>query len=408
MYDFENIAPYQVLKCKRGEDHLSVQKQGHNLQQFKVGGPYYYGNDQTKPFYVGEIWVLAGEGNMQGLGYRTEPFTMKTLQQPVNHDKAFLYDSSEHWTFDGFTGKFSEALKFRGASLAPAFVNKFGEKHNGVPIGLIPCAQENSSLIDWEAVCEDPDMSLYNAMLDKTKKAGGDITGVLWYQGESDALDSTRAENYGESFQNWMSRLRQDLDQPELPIVFVQLGSHQFVSPEVKENWKKIQAAQFEMFGQSSYTAGVASVDAGLDSSCNLSASGLSLVGRRLALAADKAMKGKGASATPLPSYAFRQKFSQYYGLEHEEVMSVVINFKFLNSPWKLEPGQPVVGFSYDKSEIPILKAFVEDPKTGSVRLYLPEVVDGPLTINYGMQPGLANLINKDEEALPVFRDFQV
>ncbi|OBZ86789.1 hypothetical protein A0J61_05162, partial [Choanephora cucurbitarum] len=230
----------------------------------------------------------------------------------------------------------------------------------------------------------------------------------LWYQGESDAFDSARAKIYGKLFQAWVSQLREDLSQPNLPVVFVQIGPYNLESSEHRNNWKKIQAAQFEMFGQSPYTAGVASMDAMLDSSRDLSASGLSLVGRRLALAADKAMKGEGASATPLPLTAYRQRLSWNHEWHSLDVMSIYLKFKHLSSPWKLEPDQPVVGFSFGSFKTPITKAFVADAKKGSVRLYLHRVIEGPLVIHYGMQPGRANLVTQDGRALPAFANFPV
>ncbi|OBZ87591.1 hypothetical protein A0J61_04358, partial [Choanephora cucurbitarum] len=308
VYNYQDILPFQVLQREPGKDFAEVRKDELRDHKFKIGGPHYYYDGYGKPFYVGDIWVMAGENNMQGLGNKIDFFTMEELQQSVTHDAALLYDSSEHWRRfrqdpSHEPGKSRRVflrqdvksnffcpniLKPGGASLAPAFVNTLNDINSGIPIGLVACAKQNSTIDDWETNSKDPDSSLYGAMLDKIKKVGGRIAGVLWYQGESDAFDSARAKIYGKLFQAWVSQLREDLSQPNLPVVFVQIGPYNLESSEHRNNWKKIQAAQFEMFGQSPYTAGVASMDAMLDSSRDLSASGLSLVGRRLALAADK------------------------------------------------------------------------------------------------------------------------
>ncbi|KAI8367227.1 SGNH hydrolase-type esterase domain-containing protein [Choanephora cucurbitarum] len=421
-YEFENISPNQVLQREPDKDHTVFDHFGYD-RKYSIGGPHCYSHTN---FYVGDVWVMAGQNNMQGLGHKVDPFSMAELHQPVNHDKVFLYDSSEQWrkfnknpshelgkSISTINQKLRELntthsyeLRYRGASLAPAFVNMFKELCPELPIGLIACAQVHSTSADWDPTSKDPDTSLYGAMLNKIEKAGGKIAGVLWYQGESDIKDTSKAENYGAFFQKWISELRRDLDQPKLPIVFVQIGSLDLHIPELKENWKKIQEAQLKFFDQDPYIAGVASVDADLDSSYELSASGLSLVGRRLALAADKAMKGQGKSATPLPESASCQNFSQGHASTSVEIMTVCIAFKHLDSPWKIEPRQRVVGFSFGEAEIPILKAFVINAKTGTVRLYLPTVVKGPLMIHYGMHPGQANLVTQDGRALPAFRNF--
>ncbi|OBZ88023.1 hypothetical protein A0J61_03928 [Choanephora cucurbitarum] len=428
VFRLSDVAKHQVLQRDFDKDSISVLLEGGGTQELETGGLYYLIDDEDITFRVGDIWVMAGQDNMQGLGDIFDAFTMKNLQQPVRHDEVSLYDSSEHWRkFDqdplhelnksprtihhalpGLIAKHPHTLEFKGASLAPGFVNAFKEINADVPIGLVACAQEQSTSEVWKATNKGPKSSLYGIMLDKIGKIGGRVAGVLWYQGESDAIKSTKVDNYGLFFQSWISELRKDLNQPNLPVVFVQIGSHNIVSPEVKENWKKIQEAQFGFFGQSPYVAGVASLDAALDSSHILSAAGLSLIGKRLAYAADKAMKGQGDKATPLPLSAFRQKYTQHYETSSVEMMSINVKFKHLDSPWKLEPDQIVIGFSFGEQETPIIKAFVADAETGIVRLYLPKVIEEPLTLHYGMQPGQANLITKDGRALPAFRNFLV
>ncbi|KAI8367200.1 hypothetical protein EDC96DRAFT_507269 [Choanephora cucurbitarum] len=201
MYNFNDIQPHQVLLCDSNERFATVSGTGYTSKQFSIGGPHYFENDLEKPFYVGEIWVMAGGGNMQGQGYLTDPFTARSLQQPVNHDKVFLYNSLERWVkfekdpshelakspravhhgFSGATVYNSHALNFLGASLVPEFVNVCKESYNVDSIALIPCAQQGSTSKDWEATSKNECNSLYGTMLHKIRKAGGRITGVLWY-----------------------------------------------------------------------------------------------------------------------------------------------------------------------------------------------------------------------------------
>ena len=139
-----------------------------DLQQFDVGGPHYYFDDQrAKPFYVGDIRVMAGGDNMEGLDDMYDIFTFKTLEKPVYHDKAFLYNFLEEWqiftedpshvsalsprtvhqSFDNLNAISSQIHANIGASLAPAFVNTFKELSTQLPIGLVTCAQFSTLLV---------------------------------------------------------------------------------------------------------------------------------------------------------------------------------------------------------------------------------------------------------------------
>lgn len=62
---------------------------------------------------------------------------------------------------------------------------------------------------------------LYNAMIDPVRHYG--LAGVLWYQGESNAV---RAWEYRQSFPLLIQDWRNQLGQPELPFLFVQLASY--------------------------------------------------------------------------------------------------------------------------------------------------------------------------------------
>lgn len=53
--------------------------------------------------------------------------------------------------------------------------------------------------------------------------AGENLNFVLWWQGESDALSQTSATSYGDNLIELVSRLRTELDLPELIVVAVQI-----------------------------------------------------------------------------------------------------------------------------------------------------------------------------------------
>jgi hypothetical protein len=71
--------------------------------------------------------------------------------------------------------------------------------------------------------------TLYRGMLRRARAAqatspGGQIDALLWYQGETDALDEGAAEAYEGALDSLLTSLRADLGQPELPVLLVNVG----------------------------------------------------------------------------------------------------------------------------------------------------------------------------------------
>jgi hypothetical protein len=88
-------------------------------------------------------------------------------------------------------------------------------------IGLVPCAIGGTRMVEWARGA-----ALYNQLVDRAKASlngsEGKIRALLWYQGESDtSLQDSRL--YKGRFEKFISDLRQDLDQPDLPIIMVRI-----------------------------------------------------------------------------------------------------------------------------------------------------------------------------------------
>ena len=78
--------------------------------------------------------------------------------------------------------------RHKGAGLGLPFAVALVES-TGVPVGLVACAHGGTSMEQWNpAKKEQGGKSLYGSMLRQVKLAGGKVKGVLWYQGESDAI----------------------------------------------------------------------------------------------------------------------------------------------------------------------------------------------------------------------------
>jgi hypothetical protein len=170
---------------------------------------------------VGDLWVIAGQSNASGSGRGpvedpTDPairmfgqdgrWRMAThpLHDPRASDHPYgEWISPGHSPFLAFARRLHESL--------------------GYPIGLIPTALGGSPLIQWNPI-EDPEAPLYHNMLRRIGLAGGRIAGIVWDQGASDASTDEWAANYASRFADFLTRLRADLRNPELPIITAQVG----------------------------------------------------------------------------------------------------------------------------------------------------------------------------------------
>lgn len=90
--------------------------------------------------------------------------------------------------------------------------------------------------------------TLYGSCLKRVHAAStkGNVAGVLFFQGEADALDPELYQEselfparWGDRFRDFVDNLRTHLGLPELPAVFAQSGSS--TAPEVFVNWAVVK-----------------------------------------------------------------------------------------------------------------------------------------------------------------------
>src|SRR5690606_13655710 len=84
--------------------------------------------------------------------------------------------------------------------------------------------------------------ALYSAMLQRIDAVGGRVTGLLWWQGESE-YDAT---GYAEGMQTLIASVRSDFASPNLPFYIVQLapqdvGANNPASPVERNRLREIQ-----------------------------------------------------------------------------------------------------------------------------------------------------------------------
>ncbi len=108
-----------------------------------------------------------------------------------------------------------------GVGLAASFADEYA-KYYGEEIGLIPCAEGNTSVSEWQ-----PGEILFeNAVVQaKLAQRTSEIAGILWHQGENDSINPEDSKKYHDRFLNVITTLKKELSLPcDIPVVIGELG----------------------------------------------------------------------------------------------------------------------------------------------------------------------------------------
>ena len=112
-------------------------------------------------------------------------------------------------------------------------------------LGLVPCAVGGSALREWEL----PAGELGRRAVARARAAlaaGGGVSRLallLFYQGETDALDAADAATWGERFVRWAASVREALGAPELPVGVVAITALETACPHLEA----VRAAQLRI-----------------------------------------------------------------------------------------------------------------------------------------------------------------
>lgn len=403
---------------------VDKQRWGGELKQVPVGGPYrlevrLQGNEATLSvanLLVGDLWVLAGQSNMEGHGDlvdveqpspQVHSFDMEDrwqiAEEPL-HTTVSAVDPV-HWPLN--TNRQPERLqgqdlenylanRKKGAGLGLPFAVEMASR-TGVPIGLIPCAHSGTSMEQWSPALKDRGGdSLYGSMFRRVQAVGGRVKGVLWFQGESDATPKYAAP-FLASFENFVKAVRADFQQPNLPFYYVQIGRH--ISNTNVAEWNRVQLAQLRAENEIAHSGMVAAVDLQLDDAIHLATPDLKRLAHRL------------ANRAGLDLFPRVKDFGSLKPGPHplDAVYSTgVIKVSFAGVNGRLKSDGPLAGFSIRDAKgewVPaIYRTKVDPAEASTVSLYvqgkLPD--DAMLWYGFGKDP-YCNLRDDADMAAPVF-----
>lgn len=242
-----------------------------------VGGPYTLTLSDEKDsltlhdLYVGDVWLLGGQSNMEGVGYYRD-IAGEVCQRPEL--RQFSFDNA-HWELaeprlhrgwlspepymqEHFAGH--GGVHERGVGPGFFFAQEM-YRRTGVPQGLIPCALGGSNLGQWAPEGSSDGYQFYQMTMTRFKLCGSHVRGLFWYQGCAEANpDGVRL--FTGRMQRLFDAFRRDTGNPALPIVQVQIGRFTNTPPAEDRHWSGIREQQRRLTQEIPHLDTVAVTDA--------------------------------------------------------------------------------------------------------------------------------------------------
>lgn len=181
----------------------------------------------------GDIWLLAGQSNCVGIA---------PMKQKIPPDPRILFfihkASSCQWVTAeeplGLLPRIPERLPAEATVGWNLMFAKALIQYTNRPIGLIRLGTGKSIPVAWDPELNNSEgrsskqrFYVYDALIRRVISGGGygKLKGMIWYQGESDAVEYPSAsKDYKQNLIRFIRGIRQDTGNFDLPIVVVQLS----------------------------------------------------------------------------------------------------------------------------------------------------------------------------------------
>lgn len=166
------------------------------------------------------IFIMAGQSNMAGRGF-VEP------QDTIPSKRILTLNKDNTWILAKEPLHFYQP-KLTGLDCGMEFA-RFLENNldDTIYIGILPCAVGGSSITQWLNDSLFNQVQLLSNFREKINlgKKYGTIKGILWHQGETDAMKNTIAD-YEQKLTGLFSKFRDETGNNSLPIIIGELGNY--------------------------------------------------------------------------------------------------------------------------------------------------------------------------------------
>ena len=380
------------------------------LYGIPCGGPYTVTLECEKEsvtvynVYVGEVWIMAGQSNMQGCGFITGKHENKNQSirayytnntwdmatEPVNDIRIALAPAHRALMQEP-PARVRKAVRGIGAGCGlPFAVERF--RQTGVPQGLIACAHGGTRIGMWDPADLDKGYgSLYGAMIERVRLNGGRVSGMLWYQGCSDCSEA-HAPEFAARTLDMFKAVRRDLKAPNMPIVQVQLARVVNEEPSHSKYWSQIRDDQRVMPRKLKNLLTVPTIDLDLEDTIHLNEASHLVLGRRMAEAMQTILKEPGALPPPIELDAISYRHDRKNG-------AAFVDVSFKNVVGSLHSNGRPSGFTFDRENNDITVSAVCNKNKVSIRCaYMPR------SIGYGLGfSPYCNIVDDAGRAVPAF-----
>ena len=299
----------------------------HMLLDIPVGGPYEITvfDDESSimlsDIYVGDLWLLGGQSNMEGAGkwreeqknYDANPaptvraYYMNETWAPAKSQLHQLWESLDSQISVTYRNNRKNSrwgceyptIQNNGVGPGLYFALEMKKLTGDVPQGVIPCGIGGSNLGQWNP---DGDNNLYAAAKRRVRECGGYIKGVFWHQGESQAMGGA-VSTFVSEMQRLVEAMRRDFNDSALPFVQVQLNKYAASAPCADKSWNQIRELQRTLENHINNIATVYSLDLELDDLIHLSSESHKILGTRAAEAMAVLTSNDGAPSPAFDSF---------------------------------------------------------------------------------------------------------
>lgn len=246
------------------------------LSPMEYGGPYTMtltsseGSEVLEDIYVGEVYLCSGQSNIELKLKDTN--TPEEDHKSIDKLRSFFVDkitSNGLFSPDNGWVKADKDTVYDWSAIGYLTGKEICER-KGIAVGVITCSQGASIIESWvpegtfEAIginipIEEKAVGHRMPEYQKWNKYGSlyekqlrqvfpyQLSGVIWYQGESDAVGK-ETEVYHYELLALINKWREDFVDSELPFYVIQIHDY-FTDDWYRDNegWKKVQEAQLKI-----------------------------------------------------------------------------------------------------------------------------------------------------------------